>query len=81
MYETMAIGLVSFAAWLLNIPMGYWRSGARKFSLRWFLAVHLTVPLIFLLRVKAGLGYGYIPELVLFAVSGQLLGGKLNELA
>lgn len=80
MYEIAIIGAVSIAAWLFNIPMGYLRSKTRKFSLPWFLAIHLAIPLIFFLRVKAGLGYDFIPELVLFAISGQILGGKLNEM-
>jgi hypothetical protein len=70
---------VSSAAFLINIPMGYWRVMVRKYSWQWFLAIHLAVPLIFLLRVKSGLGYGAIPALVVCAISGQLLGGKIEN--
>lgn len=65
---------------LVNVPMGYWRSVAKKYSVQWFLAIHLAVPVIFLLRVKAGLGYWYIPELVIFAVAGQIIGGRLESI-
>lgn len=68
---------ISCIALLLNVPMGYWRSMVKKFSVQWFLAVHLAVPIIYLLRMKSGLGYGYIPALVICAIVGQVIGGKL----
>lgn len=70
--------IIGLAAFLMNIPMGYWRSIVKKYSVQWFLAIHLAVPVIFLLRMKAGLGYVYIPGLILFAVAGQILGGRLD---
>lgn len=76
MSKILIAGIVSCVAMLLNVPMGYWRSIAKRYSVQWFLAIHLAVPLIFLLRMKAGLGYWYIPELVLFAAAGQVIGGK-----
>lgn len=78
--KPLVIIIVSCAALLVNVPMGYWRAMVKKFSLQWFLAIHLAVPVIFLLRIKAGLGYGYIPELVLFALAGQVIGGKLENI-
>ena len=72
--------IISCAALLVNVPMGYWRSMARKYSLQWFLAVHLAVPFIFLLRIMSGLGYAFIPALVIFAIVGQIIGGKLEGL-
>ncbi|MDT3699133.1 MAG: hypothetical protein RO469_06855 [Thermincola sp.] len=78
MSKLLIAGIVGFAALLLNIPMGYWRSMVKKYSVQWFLAIHLAVPVIFLLRIKAGLGYVYIPGLILFAVAGQIIGGRLD---
>lgn len=72
--------IVSCITLLVNVPMGYWRSMVKKYSLQWFLAIHLAVPVIFLLRTEAGLGYGYIPELVVFAIAGQIIGGRLDSL-
>lgn len=63
-------------AFLANLPMGYWRSLSRKYSPSWFIAVHLTVPFIILVRLKLGLGYGFIPFFIVAAVAGQLTGGK-----
>lgn len=63
-------------AFLANLPMGYWRSMTRKYSPKWFLAVHLTIPLIILVRIKLGLDYSFIPFSFAAAIAGQLSGGK-----
>lgn len=68
--------LVSLFAFSANLPMGYWRSISRKFSTSWFLAVHLSVPVIILIRLKLGLGYSFIPLFILAAFAGQIMGGK-----
>lgn len=69
--------VVSIAALLINVPMGYWRSMVKKYSFQWFLAIHMAVPVIYTLRVKAGLGLAVIPALVAFAIAGQVIGGKI----
>ncbi len=63
-------------AFIINLPMGYWRSITRKFSKSWFLAVHLSVPFIIIMRLELGLGYAFIPFFITAAVAGQLTGGK-----
>ena len=70
--------VVSSITIVLNVPMGYWRNAVRKYSVQWFLAIHLAVPLIFLVRVKAGLGLIYVPVLIVSALLGQLIGGRLS---
>jgi hypothetical protein len=62
---------------LLNLPFGYWRAGVAKFSLPWFLAVHLPVPLVIGLRLVSGLGFHFrtLPVMVGAYFLGQLLGG------
>ena len=62
------------AAVALNIPFGAYRATVATFSVRWFLAIHLPIPFIFLLRVGAGYGYSFIPWLFAGAVGGQLAG-------
>ena len=66
---------------LINLPFGYMRSRTAPFSVRWMLAVHIPVPFVFLLRRFCGFGWGAVPLLILADVAGQLLGGKLGELA
>ncbi len=69
--------LLSVLALIINLPLGWWRASVHKFSLAWFLAIHLSVPVIYLLRTWTGIGINAIPVLVFFAIAGQLIGGKL----
>jgi hypothetical protein len=67
---------------LLNLPFGYWRSQVPKFSVQWFFAVHLPVPLIVVLRVMSGAGF-HATTFPLFVGSfflGQFVGGRLGRL-
>jgi hypothetical protein len=68
------------AAVAANTPFGMWRAAQRRYSAKWFLAIHLPIPLIFVLRVSAGYSYTFIPWLFLGAVTGQILGGRIYEL-
>jgi hypothetical protein len=67
---------------VLNLPFGFWRAGTKRFTLPWFLAVHVPVPLIICLRYAAGLGWRLItfPVLIGAFFTGQFLGGKLRML-
>jgi hypothetical protein len=65
----------------LNLPFGFWRAGAEKFSRSWILAVHAPVPLVIAVRVFAGLGWHLItfPVLVGAFFTGQFVGGWLRR--
>lgn len=63
-------------AFLVNLPLGRWRSKTRKFSLPWFLSIHLSIPLILSLRYWFDLGPEFIPITIGGAVLGQLLGSN-----
>lgn len=71
--------LVTLAAFLLNLPFGYMRVKTTKFSLQWFLYIHLPIPFIYFLRKLSGLSYIVIPVIVIGAVLGQYVGGKFNK--
>jgi hypothetical protein len=58
----------------ITVPFGAYRSTVRRLSAQWFLAIHLPVPLILLLRLASGHTSRIIPLLVVAAVVGQLLG-------
>lgn len=73
--------MVTMAALVLNLPFGFLRMNTRKFSVMWFVYIHLPIPAIFILRNMAGLGYKFIPLMVAGAVAGQFLGGRLNRKA
>lgn len=75
------LGLLTFAAFMLNLPFGYLRANTRKLSVMWFLYIHLPIPFIFVLRTMAGFGVQVIPIIAVGAVAGQLIGGRLNKSA
>ncbi len=69
---------IFFITLVLNLFFGHFRARARKYSLKWFLFIHLPIPVIVAARVYFGLGYRVIPLFVVAAVAGQFLGGKLE---
>ena len=73
LFEVMIIVL------LITLPFGFWRAYTRRLSLRWFLAIHLPVPLVFLTRFEAHLSYVYIPFTCAAFAAGQLLGARLGR--
>jgi glycerol uptake facilitator-like aquaporin len=70
--------LIALLAFIINIPFGYLRNKTRKFSARWFLYVHLSIPLIIAARLLSHTDYRYIPIFILAAVAGQILGGRIE---
>ena len=63
---------------VLNLFFGYFRAKTRKYSLKWFLCIHLPIPVIFFARVYSGIDYRYIPVFLAAAVAGQIFGGKVE---
>ncbi len=63
----------------INVPLGYLREGARKYSLRWFVYIHLSIPFIVALRLAEGFGWEVVPFSLGCAVAGQLIGGMLRR--
>jgi hypothetical protein len=64
---------------LINIPFGYWRSKAERFSRQWMMAIHLPVPLVVLLRLISGFSWTIIPLLMLSFATGQFIGGNIKN--
>jgi hypothetical protein len=64
---------------LVTLPFGFYRAYTRKLSLRWFLAIHVPVILVFLARYEAHLSYAFIPFTCLAFASAQLLGSRLGR--
>ena len=69
------------AVLIFNLPFGFWRAGLRRFSVPWFIAIHLPVPLVVGLRLFAGLGWrlATFPLFVGAYFAGQYLGGILRR--
>jgi len=76
-YAIGVLALITFAAFVLNLPFGYLRGPTKKLSFMWFLYIHLPIPAIFFLRTMAGFSYKVIPIIIVGAVLGQLIGSRL----
>ena len=74
----MVIALV-LVAFIISIPCGYIRQNYKKYSFMWFLLIHLPIPFIVLLRVKAGLDWHAIPLTLGGSVAGQIVGGIVSR--
>jgi hypothetical protein len=76
-----ALWAVAGAVVALNVPFGFWRSGVKKFSRAWFLAVHLPVLGVVALRLSCRLGLHPLTFAVLVCAFflGQCLGGALRR--
>lgn len=70
----LGLFLIAFA---VNIPLGHLRQRHAKFSFAWYFYIHISIPLIIFLRVKAGFSWHIIPLTIGGAILGQLLGGRL----
>jgi hypothetical protein len=70
--------LIAVTAFVLNIPLGSLRSRYRRFSWRWYLYVHLSVPLIVAARIFTHTDAVFIIIFIAAAVAGQYAGGKLK---
>ncbi len=79
MIGIMSLSELMLIVFLVNLPFGYFRSRATRFSRQWMMAVHIPVPFIFLLRIFSGFGWTVIPLLMLSDVAGQFAGGKLRK--
>lgn len=73
-----AYAVALLATFLVNLPLGWWRAGLRKFSPAWFVAVHAAVPVVIGLRYTLGLPFRWamLPVFVLAYFGGQLVGSR-----
>lgn len=69
--EIVAVSLLAF---LVNIPLGRWRTRYRKMSLPWWLIVHASVPVILAFRLWLGTPRLFIPLFIAIAILGQFIG-------
>ncbi len=74
----LIVGLVIFAL-IISVPCGYIRQNYPKYSFMWFLLIHLPIPFIILLRLKAGISWHFIPLTLGGSVAGQILGGVVSR--
>jgi hypothetical protein len=66
-------------AFLINLPLGFFRESATRYSLRWFIYIHLSIPFILILRLREGFSWKVIPLTIACAVIGQVFGGRIQR--
>lgn len=78
---TKSLLMATLITFIINIPFGYWRSGEIKLSFRWFLYIHLPVPLVIGIRYLFELGFEFLtyPFLVAAFFTGQAIGAMLRR--
>lgn len=72
--------LAALSTFLLNLPFGYIRQGYKKFSVMWFVCIHVPIPFVIFFRHLFGLGfelYTY-PIMVSAFFLGQFVGKKIR---
>lgn len=72
------VALLSLFAFLVNLPFGYLRSRSRRYSLRWFLYIHIPIVFIVAARLLSQVDFVFVPLFLAATVAGQLLGGRLG---
>jgi hypothetical protein len=78
-FSNSILGQLLLFAFVVNLPLGYLRQGSPRFSWRWFLFIHLSIPLLILLRHNLDFGWGVVPFTIASAVAGQWLGGRIQR--
>jgi hypothetical protein len=78
----MNLILATISVFLINIPFGYWRAQNKKMSFKWFMAIHIPIPLVILFRFLFKLGFKFYtyPFIVGAFFLGQLFGSKLYNI-
>ena len=77
MQTALQVAVIMILAAGVNVPLGFQRQACRKFSPGWWFYIHISIPLIFFVRIKTGLGVQFIPFTLASSVVGQVMGGRL----
>ncbi|HEO65044.1 MAG TPA: hypothetical protein ENI73_04140 [Spirochaetes bacterium] len=79
MPDSIKITILIATAFLVNIPLGYYRENYKRMSWQWLLVLHSSIPVIVLLRVGLDINLFFV-YVILFsitsAVLGQLIGAR-----
>ena len=65
----------------MNLPFGHLRAPTKKFSVAWFLYIHLPIPAIIFMRKIFDFDWKVIPLMIAAAIVGQVIGSRLNRKA
>ncbi len=77
----MILFLVAIIIFIINLPFGFWRENQKRFSLKWFLAIHIPVPIIIAIRIYSDVGFEWYtyPLFITAFFLGQLSGALLKR--
>jgi hypothetical protein len=75
----MIPALILLSAFLLNIPFGYLRVREQKYTWKWFLWIHMPVPIIVAERILSNTDISFVPFIIAAAFVGQYLGGRIGK--
>jgi len=78
---TVNIVKAALSVIITNLPFGYWRASTRKYSIDWFLSVHIPVILVVVFRFYFEIGFDFYtyPILILSFLCGQFFGGRIQK--
>jgi hypothetical protein len=79
MHPLLILTALLLLAFAINVPLGYLRQNHEKFTFAWYFYIHISIPLIIYLRVKAGFSWKFIPLTLGGAFIGQMVGGIINK--
>ena len=79
MQVSLSVVDLVYLAFVINIPCGYLRENYKKFSPMWWVLIHISIPFIIFLRIRAGLSWHVIPLTLGGSVAGQVVGGIINR--
>lgn len=77
----MTVVLIAVLVFFINIPFGVWRKTQRKFSLYWFIAIHLPVLISIGLRYLTHIEFkwGYLIIFISVFFAGQTFGKYIHD--
>lgn len=78
--------VIAILSYLINLPFGYWRCKEKRFSLNWFLAIHIPVTITVFARYAANKDFHWAYMALFIAVyaagqqTGKLIYLKFNHI-
>ncbi len=77
--HALSLAALLFFAFLANLPLGFMRESSPRYSVRWFVYIHLSIPFIVAYRLAEGFGWEIVPFTIACAVAGQIVGGRVRR--
>ncbi len=76
------LAVIAILIFIMNIPFGIWRKLERRFSIKWFLAIHIPVALSVFMRYIYDMEFSweYILLFVSVFIAGQYTGKLIYTL-